>query len=74
MDNVVDVLSTIEQSSFFAKVKQSLAHKNISHFVGLKASATQFYLAALQKNNPQLHLVILSNLEQGTYFYNDIQK
>lgn len=73
MENVVDVLTTIEQSDFFAKVKQNLTQKNIAHFVGLKASATQYYLAALQKNNPQLHIVVLSNLEEATYFYNDIQ-
>lgn len=73
MENVVDVLTTIEQSSVFAKLTKSLTQKNIAHFLGLKASATQYYLAALQKNNPQLHLVILSNLEEATYFYNDIQ-
>jgi transcription-repair coupling factor (superfamily II helicase) len=73
MENVVDVLTTIEQSSVFAKLIKSLTQKNIAHFLGLKASATQYYLAALQKNNPQLHLVILSNLEEATYFYNDIQ-
>lgn len=70
--NSKDLLSTYEESVFLEALGKGIKEKNTLRIKGLSGSFDALMLSALVKKRGGLHLVVLHDKEEASYFYNDL--